>query len=107
MNPLQPKKNGAGLKKKVKESNAEREVKSMSKSAQGWGRDRGGGEAFGGYLVIKFKKIQVHDFNFSLFLAKASRAAGGRLVVSRITAYEMSCRSLSQCLDDIIGMEMC
>lgn len=62
--------------------------------------------AFRGYLVIG-SIIQVHDFNFPLFLSKAGGAAGGRLVVSWITAYEMSCSALSQCLDDIIGMEMC
>lgn len=67
---------------------------------------RCGERAFRGYLVIGFI-IQVHDFNFPLFLSKAGGAAGGRLVVSWITAYEMSCSALSQCLDDIIGMEMC
>lgn len=61
--------------------------------------------AFGAYLVIGFI-IQVHDFNFPLFLSKAGGAAGGRLLVSWITAYEMSCGALSQCLDDIIEMEM-
>lgn len=61
--------------------------------------------AFGAYLVIGFI-IQVHDFNFPLFLSKAGGAAGGRLLVSWITAYEMSRGALSQCLDDIMGMEM-
>lgn len=69
-------------------------------------RDRCGERAFRGYLVIGFI-IQVCDFNFPLFLSKAGGGAGRRLVVSWITAYEMSCSAPSQCLDDIIGMEMC
>lgn len=76
----------------------------MRKGRNGRGRRYTDG-AFGAYLVIGFI-IQVHDFNFPLFLSKAGGAAGGRLLVSWITAYEMSCGALSQCLDDIIGMEM-
>lgn len=63
-------------------------------------------KAFREYHVIGFI-IQVHDFNFPLFLSKAGGAAGGSLVVCWITAYEMSFSTPSQCLDDIIGMEMC
>lgn len=87
----------------MKENNTgiEREVKNKSKSERApekIERERGrnsqerrcGERAFGGYLVIGFI-IQVHDFNFPLFLSKAGGAAGGRLVVSWITAYEMSC----------------
>lgn len=107
---------GLGLskskKKKVKENTGiQREIKNKSKSESKPEIERGGEiaerryreRAFGGYLVIVFI-IQVHDFNFPLFLSKAGGAAGGRLVVSWITAYEMNCSALSQCLDDIIGM---
>lgn len=66
-------------------------------------RDGAKKKPFGGYFVIGFI-IQVHDFNFPLFLSKAGGAAGGRLVVSWVTAYEMSCSAPSQRLDDIIGM---
>lgn len=62
--------------------------------------------AFWDALVTEFK-IQVHDFNFPLFLSKAGRVAEGRLVVCWITAYKMSWSFPSQCLNDIMEMEMC
>lgn len=93
----------------MKENNAwiEREMKNKGKSERGRGAIAECIEKpFTGYLVIGFI-IQVHDFNFSLLLSKADGAAGGRLVVSWITAYEMRCSNPAQCLNDIIGIEMC
>lgn len=77
------------LKKKVKENTAiesERKKTNKSKSerkSEMEERRRNSRErqyresAFGGFLVIGFI-IQVHDFNFPLFLSKASGAAEGK-----------------------------
>lgn len=69
---------------------AERETKNKSKSERQKEREREEKQprserAFAGYLVIGFI-IQVHDFNFPLFLSKARGTAGGSLVVCWITA---------------------
>lgn len=85
-----------------KRNEKQAKVKESQKEIDSWEYAE---KVFWGYLVIGFI-IQVHDFNFSLLLSKAGRAAGGRLVVSWITAYVMSCSAPSQCLDDIMGMEI-
>lgn len=60
----------SGIKSKSN-SKRESERKRRRNNQERWCRER----AFGGYLVIGFI-IQVHDFNFPLFLSKAGGAAG-------------------------------
>lgn len=59
-----------GIKSESK-SKRESEKKRRRNNRERWCGER----AFGGYLVTGFI-IQVHDFNFPLFLSKAGGAAG-------------------------------